>query len=122
MMAKPLDKETLDCSVDENADSSAGKMRPSKITLPSTMEIDEATKLHKKLQKSAARGVDINLDAEKVETIDTAILQLLLSFVREVRGNGNSVNWQSPSEPLFKTAEMIGLGAELGLEESHATS
>jgi len=121
-MAKPLGKNTSDGSIDGDAESRALNIRPGKITLPAIMEIDEAVKLHKKLQKSAARGVDIQLDAEKVETIDTPILQLLLSFVREVRGNGNSVNWQSCSGPLLRTADLMGLGAELGLEKNHATS
>lgn len=90
-------------------------MMASNITLSSNMEIDEVEKLHEKLKKSAARGVDVNLDAEKVETVDTTILQLLLSFVREVRGNGHNVNWQSPSQALLKTAGLAGLTTELGL-------
>ncbi len=121
-MTKSLDRKTPDCSVDDNAEPSVCDRRSGRFTLPAVVEIDDAIKLHKKMQKSAAREVDIDIDAGKVEAIDTVILQLLLSFVREIRGSGNRVNWLFPSEPLLKAAELIGLGIELGLEKSHATS
>jgi anti-anti-sigma factor len=81
-------------------------------------DIASARKLHQRLCKCAAKNTDVNLYADKVETIDTIALQLLLSFIRQVRDNGNQVNWKSPSAALMKTAALTGLQGELSLPES----
>jgi len=94
--------------------------RASRIVLGANLDIAGASKLHGRLKKCAAKGVDVNLSAARVETIDTTTLQLLLSFVRQVRDNGNSVNWKSPSEELLKTARLVGLEAELLLTQMTA--
>jgi len=80
-------------------------------------EIAAAGKLYHRLKKCAAKGVDVNLYASRIETIDTISLQLLLSFVQKVRENGNSVNWKSSSDALLKTARLTGLETELLLAE-----
>lgn len=50
-----------------------------------------------------------------VEVIDTAALQLLLAFVREVKHHDHCVDWKSPSETLYRAARLSGLQDELGL-------
>lgn len=100
--------------------SSKGARRPSRLTLDAVLDIAGASKLHAKLKKSASKGVDINLNAAGVETIDTTALQLILAFVRLVRKSGHNVNWQSPSLALVKTAGLTGLEQELGLVQASA--
>ena len=92
----------------------------SRVTLDKINNIDSVGKLHTKLKKSVARGVDVNLRGGEVEVIDTTALQLLLAFVREVRTSGNNVNWQSSSQALCETAKLSGLINELGLEARHS--
>jgi anti-anti-sigma factor len=92
----------------------------SRITLGTNPDIAGACKLYERLKKCAAKETDVNLYAANIETIDTASLQLLLSFVRQVRDNGHSVNWKSPSEALLRTARLTGLEAELLLADTTA--
>jgi len=91
--------------------------QPSRIMLGTHADISGAGKLCQRLKKCAAKGTDVNLYAEKVQTIDTVTLQLLLSFVRQVRANGNEVTWKSTSASLLKTAGVTGLKDQLLLGE-----
>lgn len=85
----------------------------SKITLAANQDMAVINNLHGRLKKCADRQVNVNLLAEKVESIDAATLQLLLSFVRQIRSNGNSVNWQLPSQTMLDSAGLIGVRDEL---------
>ena len=86
--------------------------KASKITLAAYQDISIISNLHGRLKKCATTQVDVNLIADNVESIDTSTLQLLLSFVRQIRRDGNSVNWQSPSQVLLNAAGLIGLDEE----------
>ena len=76
-------------------------------------DIASAGSLYRRLSKCAAKQTDVNLYADKVETIDTISLQLLLSFIRQVNANGHQVDWKAPSSALLKTAALTGLQNEL---------
>lgn len=89
--------------------------RASRIVLGESLDIGGATKLHTRLKTCAEKDVDVNLNAAKVESIDTSSLQLLLAFIQRVRDGGHGVNWQKPSEALLKTAALAGLTGDLGL-------
>lgn len=97
--------------------SKAGPNKSSRITLEENLDIASAGKLHSKLMRSVDRGVDINLYAAKINTIDTAALQLLFASVKQVQDNGNVVKWHEPSEALLKSAALTGLSSYLGLSE-----
>ena len=92
--------------------------KPSRIILGANPDIAAAGKLCQRLKKCAAKNTNVNLYADKVETIDTVTLQLLLSFVRQVCDNGNQVVWKSPSPALLKIAGLTGLQAELLLADA----
>ena len=83
--------------------------KPSRITLATHQDISIISNLHGRLKKCAARQVDVNMIAEKVESIDTSTLQLLTSFVQQIRHNGNNVYWQSTSSVLLNSARLIDL-------------
>lgn len=82
------------------------------------VDIASAHKLWQRLKTCAAKNTDVNLHANKVETIDTAALQLLLAFVRQVRDNGKQVYWKSPSAALLNAAALTGLRDELLPDEA----
>lgn len=94
------------------------KKRNSKFMLGEHLNIGNTEKFHTRLRNCAEKHVDVNLNAEKVLTIDTTALQLLSAFVRQVQVNGNIVNWQKPSDALLKTVSLMGLSSHLGLEEA----
>jgi len=105
----------------KGSDNNAGK-KVSKITLGVNQDIEIINNLHGRLKKCAVKQVDVNLDAHKVKTIDTATLQLLSSFVRQVQKNGNTVNWQTPTVELVNSAGQIGMQQALLLDEATAGS
>ncbi len=61
-------------------------------------------------------GKDIKIDASAVEDVDTAGLQLLLSFVKTASESGRSVSWQSPSEALIQAVQETSLKDPLGIK------
>lgn len=58
---------------------------------------------------------NITIDASQVEDIDTAGLQLLLSFVKTVKSTGREVYWDSPSETLSVAVKETALKEVMGL-------
>jgi anti-anti-sigma factor len=94
------------------------KKRNSKLMLGEHLNIGNTNKLHTRLCNCAEKHVDVNVNAEKVLTIDTTALQLLLAFIQQVQVNGNVVNWQKPSDALLKTVSLTGLSTHLGLAEA----
>jgi anti-anti-sigma factor len=89
-----------------------------RFTLDERLTIENAGELRAQLLSCAGQDADIVLDAANVESVDTAALQVLLAFVRQVRGNGHTVNWQSPSDVLLITATLTGLAVDMGLADA----
>ena len=71
------------------------------------------------LQTELAERLDesgpVQIDGTTVDRIDTAGLQLLAAFVRDLRADARGVEWVGCSEALKKAARSLGLGAALGL-------
>lgn len=55
------------------------------------------------------------LDGTGAERVDTAVLQLLVAFVRDMRADGRVVEWIGCSTALHRSAVALGLETELGL-------
>ena len=91
--------------------------KTSRLTLNGNLDIALVGKLKTRMLKAAERCVDVNLYAEKLDTIDTAALQLLYAFVQCVKANGKGVVWHQPSEALLNSASLLGLSQGLGLEQ-----
>ena len=68
------------------------------------------------LQQALEQGQPIVLDANKLERIDGAALQLLHAFVKKADASGIDLRWQSPSEALRKAADLLGLRSALRLD------
>ena len=98
--------------------SRSARRRAGRIILKEHLDIGSCRELQETLQRYLAKGVDININGAGVAHVDTAALQLLLAFRRQVRDNGRNANWQAPSEALAKTAALLGLSAELELADT----
>jgi ABC-type transporter Mla MlaB component len=57
----------------------------------------------------------VQIDASGVERIDTATLQLLAAFVRDLRGDARLVEWTGCSAALRRAAHALGLTSALEL-------
>lgn len=55
------------------------------------------------------------LDGSQVERVDTAVLQLLVLFRREVAARGGTMSWREASGALGEAAALLGLAQTLEL-------
>lgn len=65
---------------------------------------------------------DVVVDGSAVERIDTAGLQLLLSFVRHQAGRGKPVRWSATSPELVRGSQLLGIDGMLGLPAANTGS
>jgi flagellar motor switch protein FliM len=61
------------------------------------------------------RGRSPTLDGSNVQRPNTAMLQLLASFARELQQQSRSIEWVGQSEPLSRAAKALGLDGALTL-------
>jgi ABC-type transporter Mla MlaB component len=57
----------------------------------------------------------VTLDVGAMRRIDTAGLQVIATFVRERQSHGREVQWRGTAPALSAAAQLLGLGALLGL-------
>ena len=91
----------------------------SSIPLPTTLTIQSVAADHAQfceLIKSVESPVTI--DASSVEEIDTAGMQLVLSLVNQLHSQSLETQWQSPTEVLLQTADVLGMSDALALPSS----
>ncbi len=86
--------------------------RPLVLTSPTIRTINSLqTQLAERLDESGT----VQIDGTAVDRVDTAGLQLLAAFVRELQAEARSVEWVGCSVGLRRAANALGLGVALGL-------
>ena len=85
------------------------------VELASNSTLADIADLHERLKTILDSGDPVSIDAGLVETVDTAVLQLLCSFARSARARKVDVQWQGESGALNETARCLGLDTELSL-------
>jgi phospholipid transport system transporter-binding protein len=93
----------------ESSDSST----PLVLTSPSIRTI---TSLQAQLAERLDESGTVRIDGSGVDRVDTAALQLLAVFVRDLRAEARAVEWIGCSVGLRKAANGLGLGMALGLD------
>ena len=78
------------------------------IVLDKHLNIGEAKNLHAKLEKSLFEAQHVILDASQVEEVDTASIQLLISFVKSAQASNLNVSWKETSKIFNKHATLLG--------------
>ncbi len=91
------------------------------MVLEEDISISQVTLLKEAWLPYLDNGKNLTIDASAVDDIDTAGLQLLLSFVKTVNEAGRSVNWQQPSETLMTAVKETSLKDALGVTEAGVT-
>ncbi len=86
-----------------------------RLVLESSLVINNASGFYETLKELAAGEQTIEIDASKVEIIDSAILQLLVAFVLDLSEKDIPLSWHKPSENLLNKASILGLTEKLGL-------
>jgi anti-anti-sigma regulatory factor len=85
------------------------------LQLAPNLSIADAANLHRELTERVSGGVPLVIDGSRVEQIDTAILQLLVSCWRTCTQRGVACGWQAASENLRRSALLIGVADLLQL-------
>jgi anti-anti-sigma regulatory factor len=93
------------------ADSVSGN---SPLRLGSTT-IRNVTAFQAELAERLDESGAVQIDGSGVERIDTATLQLLAAFVRDMRTDGRTVEWVECSAALRRAANSLGLESALSL-------
>lgn len=115
--AEPEKQVRVENSVPDEVKSEAKPAsRPSnRLVLESSLVINNASDFYESLKELAAGEQTIEIDASKVEIIDSAILQLLFAFVLDLKEKDIPVSWHKPTENLLNKASILGLTEKIGL-------
>lgn len=104
-----IDKKNKTAKATANTGSSTKK-----FVLESSLIINNASDIYESLKKLVTSGQDIEIDASKVEAIDSAILQLFYSFVLNLKGKNIKLSWYKPTKVVLDKASTLGLSKQLG--------
>jgi phospholipid transport system transporter-binding protein len=85
-----------------------------RVGMPADFRMAEVSDMHRQLAGALDAG-QIVLDGSAVDRVDTAALQLLVVFQREVQKRGQQMNWAGVSAPLHDAASQLGLAQVLAL-------
>jgi anti-anti-sigma regulatory factor len=86
------------------------------MELPARLSIAQCMDLHRTLTACSKGKAPLLLDGSRVEEIDTAILQLLVTAWLGGAKRGVECRWQGVSEALRHSARLIGVAAALQLD------
>jgi anti-anti-sigma regulatory factor len=84
------------------------------VQLPADCRMAAQAALKAELQGALTAGA-IVLDGGQVERVDTAALQLLVLFQRELDARGGTLAWLGASDALNEAAGLLGLAQLLNL-------
>lgn len=87
------------------------------VVLASQPGIKNIAELKEQLTAALGSGSAVTVDAAKVESIDTAALQLLVAFANSVRERSGTVEWKQPSTVFREMADLADLSRCLGIGE-----
>jgi anti-anti-sigma regulatory factor len=96
------------------AATSAAANEPAVVRLPADCRLAAQAAVKAQLQEALRRD-EVVLDAERVERIDTAALQQLLLFRRELDSRGGTLRWHGVNQVVVEAASLLGLEALLNL-------
>ncbi len=92
------------------------------VELAERMSIAQSAALHRTLMVCLASGAPLLIEGGRVEQIDTAVLQLLVSAWLGAAKRGIECRWLSASQALFRSATLIGVAEILRLNGSEGGS
>lgn len=99
----------------EEQTSGAGQAGKVVLTCESNVDISVAGDLHTLFTEALNGKQTVEIDAENVERIDAAILQLIYLYVKEGEESGVRLSWKGVSESFKSSARLLGMDKRLGL-------
>jgi len=98
------------------AGEAGGGDRGQLVTLAADLRIGAVQELAERLRGCLDGVGTVALDGSAVEQLDTAGVQLLAVFARQLREQDTPLAWQGASAALRDGAALLGLGEVLGLD------
>jgi len=89
-------------------------LQSNEIIFNEVLDITQVMEYYEQFNRLLNSHKEITLNAEKVERVDGAALQLLLAFVKEAAKLNVSVVWSGVSGSFVTCARYIALEDELG--------
>ena len=86
------------------------------VELAKDSTISNVADLCERLKAALDSGDPVTIDAGAAEKVDTAVMQLLCSFVRSAEALDIDVHWQGETAVVHDTACRLGLDTELSLQ------
>lgn len=83
------------------------------IKFQSQFGIQVVSDLKSELESAIEAEGNIVLDASKVESIDTAALQLLVAFVQHAALKKREFEWREPTDAFLDAVKLMGLNGAL---------
>lgn len=90
------------------------------LVLPARLTIAEVEDLARQLRSALMGHPQVVLDAEALDCVDTAGLQLLVVFVHEARERAVEVRWTGVGAALREGGRLLGLAEALGIADAGA--
>lgn len=112
--SKPVKKQAREKSPEKIVDADAANTK-NRLVLDSSVVINKAGDLFKSLEQLDTSSKEVEIDASKIEIIDSAILQLLLSYSLSLKEKNIKLIWHKPTDGLLNKASVLGLTELLGL-------
>lgn len=77
------------------------------IVLPERVDISAVESLYQTLQSALESGDSIEIDAEAVDRLDAAGVQLLMAFALRSKNQSVQIHWKSPSAAFVKSLQLL---------------
>ena len=113
-----VNAETARCLTDsgEEAYEDGADSNLALVELAVSPDLANVSQLHEQLKEALDKHRAIEIDASKVESIDTSTLQLLLILKREAVNLHKTVVFKAPSESFIRSAKLLDLDELMGSE------
>ncbi|AFU97315.1 STAS domain-containing protein [Simiduia agarivorans] len=82
------------------------------IALGANLDVSQVQEKYKLFEDALARASSFTVDLSSINRIDTAGIQLLLAFKKEVQFRSGNVTWTAPAQPFLDVASQLGLAHE----------
>ena len=93
-------------------------MSKTSITLPDKLDISAVISLKSRLEKALEKDAnEIEVSGQNVENVDSAAVQLLLSFQKKVLSVGKEIRFVKTSDKMVAGVKLLGASSLLNLEE-----
>jgi len=90
-------------------------MNEENIKLEGVVNIAKAENLFHEMEELVRHCNPTKIHASEVSRVDTAILQLLASFISHMSGEGAKVEWEGVSDELLAAVKLLGMEQALNL-------